>query len=411
MSNSFSQKLQLTCPQTNQPFEYEVWLIIDRDERPDLIEKVKADTLHTVISPYTGDELGGVDAPLLVFQPNHTPPLLFSPAQQTIQEQDQQQATGLIHQLQQNLGVKWQEAWLQNGLTGVERRMLPVALSDDPAEELRKQQEQLEKLKDEEPKAYERLVQIQAAMQRLQQSDDLEGEMEKIKAENPELHQQLIELMRAMQGQQQTGGSSGNLQAILQELSQPPRDTRDMPRRVELSQEALKILPKEGNEGPWASLQNELGNSLVQNPLGNRADNIEQAIAAYQQALTVRTQSAMPVEWAQTMTNLANAYYSRIWGGKVDNIEQAIAAYRQALTVITQPAMPVEWATIMNNLAAVYVDRIQGDRADNIEQAIAIYQQVLKVKTQSNMPVEWAQTMNNLANAYRNRIRGDRADN
>ena len=43
------------------------------------------------------------------------------------------------------------------------------------------------------------------------------------------------------------------------------------------------------------------------------------------------------------MMNLATAYYSpRIHGDRAQNIEEAIAAYKQALTVIPQAAMPVE---------------------------------------------------------------------
>ena len=94
----------------------------------------------------------------------------------------------------------------------------------------------------------------------------------------------------------------------------------------------------------WAALQGELSNSLAQSLSGDRAENIEQAIDAYQQALQVMTRQAMPVEWAQTMINLAMAYYYRIRGDRAENIEQAIDAYQQALQVMTRQAMPVEWA-------------------------------------------------------------------
>ena len=45
------------------------------------------------------------------------------------------------------------------------------------------------------------------------------------------------------------------------------------------------------------------------------------------------------------MMNLANAYSDRIRGDRAENLEQAIAAYQQALEVRTRQAMPVEWAT------------------------------------------------------------------
>ncbi len=161
----------------------------------------------------------------------------------------------------------------------------------------------------------------------------------------------------------------------------------------------------------WAQTMNNLGNAYKNRIRGDKAANIEQAIAAYEQALTVMTQDARPVEWAITMMNLGTAYSERIRGDKAANIEQAIAAYEQALTVMTQDAMPVEWAETMNNLGTAYRNRIRGDKAANIEQAIAAYEQALTVRTQDAMPVEWAQTMNNLGNAYRNRIRGDKAAN
>lgn len=46
--------------------------------------------------------------------------------------------------------------------------------------------------------------------------------------------------------QQESNGLS-NLQAIIRELQQPPRDARDIPRRVGLCRQALAILPKVGN--------------------------------------------------------------------------------------------------------------------------------------------------------------------
>jgi CHAT domain-containing protein/glutaminase len=157
----------------------------------------------------------------------------------------------------------------------------------------------------------------------------------------------------------------------------------------------------------WATTMMNLANAYYSRIRGDRAENIEQAIAAFQRALEVRTQTAMPVDWATTMMNLATAYYFRIRGDRAENIEEAIGAYEQALTVRTQTAMPVEWAECTMNLANAYYSRIRGDRAENIEEAIGAYKQALTAMTQTAMPVEWAQTLNNLANAYRNRIRGD----
>ncbi|MEL6816117.1 MAG: hypothetical protein AAFP03_15115 [Cyanobacteria bacterium J06598_3] len=98
---------------------------------------------------------------------------------------------------------------------------------------------------------------------------------------------------------------SKDLQTILQALSQPPSDSRDTTQRVLLCQQALQMLVRQENKLLWAMLQFELGNSFTQNQQGDRAENIEAAITAYQQSLQVFTQEHMPVEWARSINNLA----------------------------------------------------------------------------------------------------------
>ncbi|MEM1293358.1 MAG: hypothetical protein AAGH67_18000, partial [Cyanobacteria bacterium P01_H01_bin.162] len=53
-----------------------------------------------------------------------------------------------------------------------------------------------------------------------------------------------------------------------------------------------------------ASDFNSLGLDLADFPLGNRALNLEIAIAAYEAALQVRTRDAFPEKWAMTQNNL-----------------------------------------------------------------------------------------------------------
>ncbi len=79
---------------------------------------------------------------------------------------------------------------------------------------------------------------------------------------------------------------SPELREILNELSQPAR-IPDMPCRVQFCRKALNLLSREQHPQLWAALQNEFGNNLSQSPLGERAENLKQAIAAYQQALEV----------------------------------------------------------------------------------------------------------------------------
>ncbi|WP_287714763.1 CHAT domain-containing protein, partial [Microcystis sp. M144S2] len=176
-------------------------------------------------------------------------------------------------------------------------------------------------------------------------------------------------------------------------------------------QEALKVYTFDAFPEDWAMTQNNLGEAYRNRIRGDKADNVERAIAGYNEALKVRTFEAFPQEWASTQNNLALAYSDRIRGDRAENLERAIAACHEALKVYTYDAFPQEWASTQNNLAGAYIDRIRGDRADNVERAIAGYNEALKVRTFEAFPQEWASTQNNLANAYSYRIRGDKADN
>ncbi|MBE9111781.1 tetratricopeptide repeat protein [Nodosilinea sp. LEGE 07298] len=146
-------------------------------------------------------------------------------------------------------------------------------------------------------------------------------------------------------------------------------------------------------------------NAMQQCALGDRAAQIELAIATYNWVLTELTTSS--VDWATTLNNLATAYRHRQIGDPADNLEQAIKLYKQALAVHS----PLTWPVTMTGLAAAYRDRIHGDPAENIDSAIATYEQVLVAIPQHRRPVVWAMVANHLASAYADRLWGDRLDN
>ncbi|MCX6033179.1 MAG: CHAT domain-containing protein [Chloroflexi bacterium] len=193
-------------------------------------------------------------------------------------------------------------------------------------------------------------------------------------------------------------------------LVEPARPS-DMPRRIELCQRALRQTARDEQPELWATLQDALGKSLAQSPLGIRAENLEQAIGHYQQALEVRTRQIFPEQWAATQNNLAIAYLDRIRGERAENLEEAIKHCQQALEVRTRQALPEQWAVTQNNLAIAYLDRIRGERADNLDQAIRSCQQALEAYTNQALTEGRAMIQNNLATAYLYRIHGERAEN
>jgi tetratricopeptide (TPR) repeat protein len=91
-----------------------------------------------------------------------------------------------------------------------------------------------------------------------------------------------------------------------------------------------------------------------------------------------------------TQNNLGNAYRDRITGDRAENLETAIAAYQAALQVCTREAFPQNWATAQINLGNAYRNRITGDRAENLETAIAAYQAALQVCTRDGTSAQRA---------------------
>jgi tetratricopeptide (TPR) repeat protein len=175
------------------------------------------------------------------------------------------------------------------------------------------------------------------------------------------------------------------LEAILNELSQPEQPG-EMPARIQLCHTALALLRREQVPPLWAMLHQGLAVYLIKNLLGDRAENLELAIAHFEQALTVYTLEGFPQQWAKTKNMLGVAYGERIRSERAVNLEQAIAHFEQALTVRTREAFPKDWAQTQHNLATAYSARIRDERAMNLEQAIAHFELALIVYTRADFP-------------------------
>lgn len=130
IGSSFSTSQSLMCPSCGREFEATVWLIVDADERPDLVELIRSGRLHELPCPHCR-EAAEVDAPLLLYRRDVDPPLLFSPANQTSDEQDHANADQLVGTLRQSLGDAWQDEWVTEGIPGVPRHLLPALLRGD----------------------------------------------------------------------------------------------------------------------------------------------------------------------------------------------------------------------------------------------------------------------------------------
>ena len=134
---------------------------------------------------------------------------------------------------------------------------------------------------------------------------------------------------------------------------------------------------------------------------GERSENIERAIAAYEAALLVYARDAFPTDWAMIHLKLGTAYADRHGGDRAENTERAIQAYEAALNIYTPEDFPTDWAMTQNNLGTAYAERIWGDRADNLDRAVQSLQAVLETSyLPERLPKESRTVAQNLARLH-----------
>ena len=131
MPNSHAEPATLPCRACGEAFAADVWVIVDTEERPDLLAKARGGTLHDLTCPHCG-HTATLNTALLLLRPHGAPALLFSPRRGGDREADEEQAAALVGMLRQEMGAGWRDEWLGEGVAGVAREALPAALSEDP---------------------------------------------------------------------------------------------------------------------------------------------------------------------------------------------------------------------------------------------------------------------------------------
>jgi len=398
--NSYAESIEVPCATCQRAVQGKLWLIVDTVERPDLVKQIQRGKLHRVVCPDCGQVAAAPDQPLLIYRPEAEPVLLFSPAQGTSQEEDRAAAARLVAQLQERLGDQWQDDWGEE-LPAIPRPIVPQVLAGNLEQAVQQMQAEIQQAAAElqqqmtdPPAGLPALAALAELLIETFVKAQTWDESQRVVAQHPELltepadwvlaqlisaqeedgarrvlqeHRELLQRCRQVgiepAFQEKTGRNSTagrqvptELRPLLQRLKQLNRPT-DHPERIQILRQALIQVTQADNPQLWAALQGELGNSYAQSFQGQRFQNIEDAITAYQQSLTVRTQAAMPVEWAQTMNNLAIAYRNRIRGDKAQNIEDAITAYQQSLTVITPTTNPYDCLIAARGLGNLHFTR------------------------------------------------------
>ena len=163
-------------------------------------------------------------------------------------------------------------------------------------------------------------------------------------------------------------GFEVEMQELRRSMLLEQHDPEALRRRVELIEGMLERLKPGQFPAFHTALQSILGAAYRQLPVGDRAANLQKAIACYEQALRFRTPEADPLDYARTQNNLGTAYADLPVGDRAANLQKAIACYEQALRFRTPKAAPFDYAGTQNNLGNAYVQLPVGDRAANLQQ-------------------------------------------
>lgn len=127
MSHSFSQPGSVACPRCGAESLVECWLVVDVVERPDLAGRIADGTLHEVRCGRCGDR-GMINAPLLLYRPEDSPCLVFSPVEGGGDDLARSDADALLAQLRGSLGAQWRDDWVAQGLMVIPRASVSLLL-------------------------------------------------------------------------------------------------------------------------------------------------------------------------------------------------------------------------------------------------------------------------------------------
>ncbi len=321
MANSLSTSAKFTCANCSEPINIDIWVIVDVSERADLVERIKAGTLYELACPQCGTKLQ-VDAPLLVFWTEVEPPLFFSPAATTTEDETQTQCEWLVNALCQSMGPAWRNEWIGEGVQLLPRSSLITALNNPNLV----------------PNQHDQLS-VPPGATLLQTSSEMEDAIFTIMgaSQNFSLSQDLAELDAAITawGRLSTESdlpatSQGLYPLLLNEVGkvfwqrfQIKHQLSDLERAIRLGQLAVTQTPMDSETQP-RFLYNLIKSycSLLGDP--------NNSISAYQEALTF-IPANMP-DRAGYISNLGNGLINRYnLTQELNDLEAAIGVYSEAV--------------------------------------------------------------------------------
>lgn len=187
-------------------------------------------------------------------------------------------------------------------------------------------------------------------------------------------------------------------------LNAPIGDRLDnLTEAIELLEGAIGILDRTKHPEWWAELKQFLASALLELPSPSRDErenNTENAITSLTDALSVWTRHNAPGHWAAAQSSLGLCYEKRPSGSRAENLEEAISCYSAALLVRRRETHPIGWAKLQMHLGHVWLQFPSGDPRQNVDRAIACYAAALEIWSRETRKTEWAAAQSHLGSAW-----------
>lgn len=156
-----------------------------------------------------------------------------------------------------------------------------------------------------------------------------------------------------------------------------------------LVDEALPVAREAGLGGAVGLLHRQRASAYLQRPTGDRAENVEEALAGYRAALPLVTSDE---ERADVLMHAGLAYAERVYGDRARNLEESITCLRGALDALSASSPPELWAVVRTNLANALLQREEGDKAENLREANSLCRQALTYRSPIRNAYDWVYT-------------------
>jgi CpXC protein len=126
VSVSLPQYPSVTCVNCAGTFAPELYVIVDSQERPDLVDLVKKDIIHVASCPHCSTAIA-LGLPLMIYRSQESVRVMYSPCPGATPAQQHEHLGSLFEHLRRRLGKRWDDG-LTKGIYFADRADLPLVV-------------------------------------------------------------------------------------------------------------------------------------------------------------------------------------------------------------------------------------------------------------------------------------------